>query len=215
MKLARIIVGALALVAAAVTQAEPAFVGDYRLAAGPDVVGALTLMPDGRFRYALSAGALDEHAQGRWLVTDGQVRLYTEPRPNPPLFSAGPQAVTKDAPFKLLVTWPNGKGIAGVDFTIGFDSGAPVTGYTQEYGWTLPGDEDRIPLWVELAEPIHGIASPRFAIDVSAGNAVSFVLTPNDLGIADFNGTVLQPNGDRLIMQQRLGALAFVRSVPR
>jgi len=212
MKIAVTIACALAVFAAATASAQASFAGAYRLAGGPDVVGELILKTDGRFQYALAAGALDEQAEGRWVAADGQVRLYTEPKPKPAVFSAGPQSTTKDGPLKVMVTWPNGDGIAGVDVTIGFATDPTVTDYTQYYGWTMPPDEKRIPRWIELVEPIHGIKSARFAIDIGKGNALTFVLTPNDLGVVDFDGTVLERTGDRLVMHQRLGDLTFVRS---
>ena len=64
----------------------------------------------------------------------------------------------------LLVTWPNGEGIPGVDFRIGFDSGDPAEGYTQYYGWTMPEDDHRVPRWVEVSEPIYGFTAPRFEL---------------------------------------------------
>jgi hypothetical protein len=202
----------LALVCAVAARAETPVAGAWRLSAGPDVAGALMLSEDGRFRYWLSAGALDEQAEGRWAIRDGQIRLDTEPRPVPPRFSAAPPSSPETGAFSLRVTWPDGRGIAGVDFRIGFDSGDPLTGYTQEDGWTLPEDETREPRWVELAEPIHGIASPRFPLDPDAGRAMTFILTPNDLGIADFDDALLEREGDRLILHQRLGKLPFVRA---
>ena len=211
MKVALTIACALAVFAAPPAAAQ-SFVGNYRLSDGPDVAGQLILKADGRFKYALAAGALDEQAEGRWVQIDGQVRLYTEPKPTPPVFSAGPQAATTDGPLKLLVTWPNGRGIAGVDFTIGFDSGDPVSDYTQDYGWTMPPDEKRVPRWVELREPIHGVASPRFAIDLGKGNALTFVLTPNDLGVVDFDGAVVERVGDRLVVHRRIGDMTFFRA---
>lgn len=211
MKAASIIACALAMVMSASTSAQSSFVGDYRLKGGPDTVGELILTSDGRFQYGFSAGALDEQAGGRWVAANGQVRLYTEPKPKPAVFSAGPQSATTEGPLKLLVTWPSGEGIAGVDFTIGFDAGPPETGYTQSYGWTMSPDERRIPRWIELVEPIHGIVSPRFPIDVGAGNALTFILTPNDIGTVDFDGTLVERVGDHLVMHQRLGDLTFVR----
>ena len=35
--------------------------------------------------------------------------------------------------------------------------------------------------------PIYQLKSQRFAIDVSKGNELTFVLTPNDLGVVDFS----------------------------
>lgn len=212
MNVARVLACVLAVVLATGALAQSSFVGDYRLADGPDVAGELILKPDGRFQYALAAGALDEQAEGRWVAVDGQVRLYTEPKPKPAVFSAGPQIATKDGPLKVLVTWPGGDGIAGIDLTIGFDSGPPVTDYTQYYGWTMPAGERRVPRWIELVEPIHGVVSPRFAIDTAKGNALTFVLTPNDLGVVDFDGAIVEQVGDRLVVHQRRGDLTFVRT---
>lgn len=202
----------LAASVSAMAVAGPSFVGNYRLRDGPDVAAELVLKADGRFQYALIAGALDEKAEGRWVEVDGKVRLHTEPKPRPPAFSAGPQGATKDAPLKILVNWPNGKGIGGIDVTIGFDAGPPVTDYTQYYGWTLSPDETRVPRWVELNEPINGVRSPRFAIDIAKGNALTFVLTPNDLGVVDFDGTIVERIGDRLVVHRDRGDMTFVRS---
>ncbi|MGZ2412287.1 hypothetical protein ACUXST_001708 [Sphingomonas sp. F9_3S_D5_B_2] len=213
MKLGRSAVCVLTLSGSAALAAPP-LVGNYRVSGGPDVFGELVLKSDGRFRYVLSAGALDEHAEGRWVLNNGTVRLFTAPRPKAANFAPGPQSPTTEGPLRLLVKSPNGSGIAGVDFTVGFDAGEPEVGYTQDYGWTMSPREHRIPRWVQLAEPIYGITSPRFAIDLGAGNSLTYVLTPNDLGTANFDGTLLERVEDHLVMHQRLGDLTFVRGEP-
>ena len=213
MKLGPTAVCALALFGSAALAAPP-LVGNYRLSAGPDVFGELVLKQDGRFRYVLGAGALDEHADGRWVAGNGIIRLYSAPRPKAATFASGPQSVTTENSLQLVVKWPNGSGIAGVDFTIGFDAGEPEVGYTQEYGWVVSRDEHQIPRWVVLVEPIHGITSQRFSIDMRAGNLLTYVLTPNDLGTADFDGTALELIEGHLVMHQRLGDLIFVRAEP-
>ncbi|MEO7178403.1 MAG: hypothetical protein ABIW83_06130 [Allosphingosinicella sp.] len=162
--------------------------GSYRLVGEQDVASGLRLQPGGRFQYFLSAGALDEQAQGRWSATRGVVTLVTEPAPVPPVFEAAPPASTAEAALTVKVGSPGGDGIAGVDLRIGFDEGDPVEDYTQEYGWSLPADEKRIPRWIELKVPMHDIVSPRFPIDLAAGNALAFTLVPNDLGVLDFTG---------------------------
>ena len=55
--------------------------GQMELAAG------LELRPDGRFRYGLSYGALDEQAEGQWAVEQGTLYLTSEPRVVPPRFA--------------------------------------------------------------------------------------------------------------------------------
>lgn len=189
------------------TGAAPALVGQYRLAEGPDVAGALDIGADHRFRYRLAAGALDERAEGRWELRDGRACLFTEPRPVPPTFALAPPAPGQRA--TLLVTGPNGQGIAGVDFRLGFARGEPIEGYTQSYGWTVPRGERRRPQWVELAVPMHGLRSPRIAL---AGRAKArVVLTPNDLGVVDFQGECLSANGGRFVLPRGGGEMRFVR----
>lgn len=180
--------------------------GEYRLVGEQDVASGLALRPDGRFDYFLIAGALDEQARGRWSAADGVVTLATEPRPVPPAFSQLAPAATDAAPLTVKVSWPGGRGIALVDLRIGFDEGEPVYGYTQEDGWSLPAGERRTPRWIELKVPMHDFVSPRFPIDLAAGNALAFTLTPNDLGTFDFTGV-------RIEMAE--GALVVVRDGAR
>ncbi len=188
---------------AAAAERDPA--GTYRLVGEQDVASGLRLQPGGRFQYFLSAGALDEQAEGRWKVAGRTVILTTEPKPVPPVFQAGPSAKTGAAPLSVKVSSPAGRGIAGVDLRIGFDEGAPVENYTQEDGWSLPAGEKRAPRWIELKVPMHDLTSPRFPIDLAAGNALAFTLVPNDLGVLDFTGVKVEL-ADKALIVHRGGA---------
>lgn len=180
--------------------------GRYRLAEGPDVAGQLELTADGRFGYELAAGALDERAQGRWEMGEDAACLTTEPRPRPPeLRPAEPLA--GDA-ATVRVTWENGRGIPGVDFVIGFDSGEPIEGYTQDYGWTLPAEEQRVPRWIELTEPIHRV---RLARTPLSGKQFRAVLVPNDIGVVDFQGACFSRQGERYVLRRAEGEMTFRR----
>jgi hypothetical protein len=189
----------------------PAIAGDsvagrYRLNDGPDVASELILKPDGSFAYFLMAGALDEQAHGTWRVEGKAVRLTTVPKPVPAVFSKGPSAPAPGGGLAIHVTDKAGSGIALVHFTLGFDSGPPVTGYTQDYGWSMGDGETRMPRWIELSVPMFNLRSPRFPLDLSGGRALTFILTPNDLGTIDFTGMQIDIQPNRLIMH-REGAL--------
>ncbi|MBB5685384.1 hypothetical protein [Sphingobium boeckii] len=190
-----------------IAQSEPA--GRYRLSDGPDVASELILTPDGHFRYFLAAGALDEQAEGEWTSDGSIIRLTTVPTPVPPAFAQG-AAIDAEDPYFILVTWPNGRGIAGIDLRIGFDSGDPIEAYTQSYGWNLPDEETRNPRWIELSEPMHGLASPRFPVDDA--KRFRFILTPNDLGIVDFRNAIGRLDGDTLQLERAGGTMKFVRT---
>ena len=201
----------LALVGADADARERSPVGDYRLVGEQDVASGLRLRPDGRFQYFLSAGALDEQAEGRWSVAGGRVALVTEPKPVPPSFTQARPGTTNEAALAVKVASPEGHGIAGVDLRVGFDEGEPVESYTQEDGWSLPAEERRTPRWIELAVPMHGLASPRFPIDLAAGNALAFTLVPNDLGVLDFEGITVSVEKKALVVERGGGRLRYER----
>jgi len=201
-----------ALLATSPAMAASNLIGHYRLAGGPDVVGELEITADHKFRYGLAAGALDEQAAGRWVEEGAKVCLYTEPRPVPPAFTLGPRgAPARNAPT-LLVKWPNGRGVALVDFVIGFDKGEALSGYTQDYGWTMPRGDRRAPRWIELAVPMHGLKSPRLALDGKSRGTINVLLTPNDLGMVDFQHACFEAADSGFVLHRDRGDMRFVRS---
>jgi hypothetical protein len=207
--LAAALPAALAVPAAA--QVSP-FVGEYILSEGPDVGGGLLLRDNGRFQYWLVAGALDERAEGRWEARGERICLTTEPKPVRPVMKKAPLLAVDGAIPTLLVTWPNGEGIAGVDFTIGFDSGDPVEDYTQYDGWTMHESDTRVPRWVELREPIYGITAPRFELADTDGGKLRVIVEPNDIGVVDFDGACAERTGRGLTLHRIEGFMRFVRS---
>ena len=164
-------------------------VGEYRVAEGPDVGGGLLIRDDGSFAYFLIAGALEERAQGRWETRGDALCLFTEPAPVPPAFARVDPVPVDDAAPTIFASWPNGKGIAGIDFVIGFDEGDPISGYTQYDGWTMPADDRRIPRWIELREPIYNVTAPRFELAEGDNGTLHVRLTPNDMGIVAYDGS--------------------------
>jgi hypothetical protein len=203
------LVVSLLLAATAVSAAPPA--GHYRLVGVHDAASELILYPDGRFEYALAYGALDEQAQGRWTSDDKTVHLTTVPKPKPAVFTAGPAERNAGAPFSIKVTAPDGRGLAGVDFQLNFDSGDPVESYTQEYGWNLDPADKRTPRSVRFAVPMSGLVSQTLPIDVTKAKQFTFILTPNDLGTIDFEDLPLTMEAPhRLIMHRDGGDLTYV-----
>jgi len=200
---------AAALIAPPAAAQDSPFVGEYSLAEGPDVGGGLLIRNDGRFQYMLAAGALDERAEGRWEARDDAICLTTEPKPVPPAFEKGTPIEVEGAIPTLLVTWPNGEAIPGVDFVIGFDSGEPAEGYTQYYGWTMPDDDKRIPRWVEVREPVYGITASRFQLTEADGGKLRVNLVPNDIGIVDLEGACLEKTENGAVLHRKDGNLRF------
>ncbi|MBJ7438829.1 MAG: hypothetical protein JHD35_07370 [Sphingopyxis sp.] len=202
---------AAALIAAPAAAQDSPFVGEYSLAEGPDVGGGLLIRNDGRFQYMLAAGALDERAEGRWEARGDTVCLTTDPKPVPPAMEKGALLEVDGAVPTLLVTWPNGRGIPGVDFTIGFDNGDPVEDYTQVYGWTMPKNDKRIPRWIEVRESIYDITAPRFELTEADGGKLRAIIVPNDIGVVDLDGACAEKTERGVTLHRAEGDMRFVR----
>jgi hypothetical protein len=207
--LARVLLAAALALTSQAAVARDGLAGRYRLHDGPDVASELILRPNGKFEYFLMAGSLGEQAQGSWRVDGGALRLTTIPKPVPAVFSRGPASSTTDGPLVLHVTNPAGRGLASVHFILGFVAGQPVMGYTQDYGWSLDGGEKRTPRWIEFSMPIYNLRSPRFPIDLTKGNALTFILTPNGLGTFDFTGMQIDIQPHRLVLHRDGGLMIF------
>lgn len=197
------IAAALALAMHSPAQAEdrvqdPA-AGEYRDTSSFEMFHGLLLRPDGTYDYALSVGALDRRSAGSWRREGDTIVFTTTPRPVPPEIVEGPGNTAPDAPF-LQVTWPNGKGIAGVTFRLGCGDGSTLDDYTQAEGWSPPAGDCSDPQWIELDESIQDIRSPRFDISGRKGG-LRFVIVPNDFGVTDLTGATARIEGGRLVMQ--------------
>lgn len=184
--------------------------GLFRAAAGPDTASMLEIGKDGHFRYGLSEGAVDEMAEGRWECAAGTLLLTTEPTPKPAQFRLDHVTQGEEAPFSLIVTWPDGNPVAGVDFKLDFDRGEPASAYTQPSGWATDLD-GRIPRTIQFAEPFYGTVSAVFPVPAGKGMRLHVVLEPNDMGVAAFDATPLRVEGDRLLLEWRGHAIPYER----
>lgn len=201
--------GLLSLAAASV----PAFAADcptgqFRAHDGPDTASALEIAPNGRFRYVLSEGAVDEGAEGKWICDQGVLKLSTLPTPKPAEFRLEKVSDSKDADFALIVTGPDGRGVAAVDFRLEMPQGEPVTGYTQDDGWSRDLGDTR-PVSVQVAEPFFGTVSPVFPLPQHKGIKVHIVLIPNDIGVAAFKDTPVTQEDDQLVLHWRGRAIPY------
>lgn len=190
-------------------QTHQSAAGEYTIPGSFEMYVGLLLREDATFEFALSVGAMDKRSAGTW-EQDGQiVTLTTTPKPVPPVFERAPQNEAADAPF-LLVTWPNGRGIAGITFALGCENNTELSHYTQSDGWSPPEGSCTKPEWIELTEGIHEIKSPRYDITGETG-ALHFVLQPNSFGVLDMTGTTGLLDGEKLSLSFMGTTEDFVR----
>ena len=180
-----------------------------------ELASGLWLKADGTFEYFLTVGSLDETARGRWTAVGDRITLINDPVPVPPTITQGPAGLNPAGGFHLAVTLPSGRGAQGVDVLVGFDRGDPVDGYTQRDGWTLAREEKRAPRWVQLSMSAYGLTSPRFPVDPTKANALTYILTPNDIGVVDLRRAPVTATGDTLSLGRGGTVMRFDRQGSR
>jgi hypothetical protein len=209
------IVAASLLAPAAAAQPAPetpaSLAGDY-VHSQMELVAGIRLNPDGTFQYGLTVGALDERAQGRWKRTGNTIELMSDPQPVAPTVTAGSVEENPGKPFAVRLVAPNGSDVPGIDVTITFDTGAPLTGYTRGEAWHLPAEERRTPRSITFAKPSYRLQSEPLPLDAKPGRTATFLLTPNDFGVADLTGTTLEIEGTTMTLHRQGGTMRFKRA---
>ena len=176
-----------------------------------EIAARLVLKPDGHFLYALSYGALDEQARGRWVEQDGKLLLTTEPRPKPPRFT-----VVSDKPAAdgaIHVAMDNAELLQGSSLTMA------VTFAGEDRPAYIEADEDgRLPLpagktVVALVPdlPVYPIPLTPYALK-PGGHRIVFRFEPNDIGIADFDREPLAIEGATLVLRRYDRTITFEKA---
>lgn len=204
-------VAALLLVPAAAAQTPASLAGDY-VHSQMELVAGIRLNADGTFQYGLTVGSLDERAQGRWKRTGNKIELMSDPRPVAPTVTAGPIEENLGKPFAVRLVAPNGSDVPAIDVTIAFDTGEPLTDYTRGEPWHLPAEERRTPRSISFAKPYYRLQSEPLPLDAKPGRTATFLLTPNDFGVADLTGTTLEIEGTTLTLHRQGGTMRFKRT---
>ncbi len=185
--------------------------GDY-VHSQMELVAGIRLKPDGTFEYGLTVGSLDERAQGRWEAVGNRIELTSDPRPVAPVITPGRVDPAPGEPFAIRVMAPNGRDMPGVDLKIEFDAGEPLDSYLAGGPWSLPPEETRVPRFVTFSMPSYRLQSERLPLNAKAGTVATFLLTPNDFGVADFTGVYAEIDGEGLILHRTAGVMRFRRA---
>lgn len=179
-----------------------------------ELVAELCLNADGTFKYSLSVGSLDERAQGRWQRVGERIELVSDPRPLAPAITASRIEDAPDQTFSIRLIAPNGMDIPGIDLRIDFDTGQPLESYLAGGPWTLPANEERHARFVTFTKKAYRIDSGPLPLHADVGMVAIFLLTPNDLGVADLTGAYLEPDGNSLVLTRPEGTITFGRAYP-
>jgi hypothetical protein len=211
-----IITIALLLAAASSTVAAPvtrqSLVGTYD-GHQMEIAAGLELKADGRFRYGMSYGALDEEAAGKWTMSGDQVLLTSNPviAPRFVLVSHGKGV---DSLLQLSLDVPKGLSRQYFDAVIMRSNGEAQRQQLSEDGLSLPFTSDGVPTSVRMLLPVFSVIGEPLKLDPSFGYSVRIRFEPNDLGKVNFQATPLKLlNGD-LLLERHGRTIRFKHSKP-
>ncbi|MBB4630923.1 hypothetical protein [Sphingosinicella soli] len=194
----------------AATPALAGVEGVYRLEGVREAASGLELTADGRFRYGLTYGALDEAGEGRWVRNGNRILLTTEPEWKPPEFVPVSAARNPEMPLRVQVTAPDGTPMGWpVDVVLMLADGTEMDGYTQSYGYIPNLPEGTQVTALRLGLGVFDFVSAPFPVDLARANDLSFRLVPNSLGQPPFKDQPLVIEGDDLVMLRGDGRLTY------
>ena len=174
----------------------------------------LELGRDGRFRYGLAYGALDEEAAGTWVVEQDHVVLRSDPV-TPPRFVLAGQKQGEAGTLHITLEMPQGMSPQYFEVTVesahGRSSGAQLT----EDGATMSFVAGDPPVRARLILPVFALQGDFVPIDPAKGYWLAFRFEPNDLGKVDFRATPLRIDHGDLILVRHDREIRFRRAAAR
>jgi hypothetical protein len=200
-----------AFAVAAPTMAQsPSLVGTYD-GRQMEMAAGLELLADGRFRYALAYGALDEQAAGKWSLRGDQVLLTSDPvrAPRFVLVSQG-----RGAPGMLRVDLDLPKGVSRqyFDALITKANGQTERKQLAEDGLLLPFAAAEAPTAIRLLLQMFEVASGPVRLDANSGYSIRFRFEPNDIGKVAFQATPLKLVNRELLLDRHGRTIRFRRT---
>ena len=196
----------------AAQQAEPISAAGVYDGSQTEMAAGLELGADGRYRYGLSYGAVDEVSQGKWTSAEGGIVLNSDPS-TPPQFelldieahsgSAGTLTLSLDGAglplplFSAIVEHADGT-VSMLDFS--------------EDELEIPIASSEQAISVRPLLPIYEIQGEQSTISSPAGARLRFAFHPNDLGFKAFDNMFL-PEKDGALVLERYGRTISFRKI--
>lgn len=173
----------------------------------------LELKPDGRFRYQLSYGALDERAAGHWREENGRVLLTTEPAPKPPRFTVVKDVPATDGKIYAALNDPEALGGFSLTLRVRYDGADTFAFVEADDTGAVP-----VPAGSRIAEivpdlPVHAIPIAPYALK-PGGHRLTFRFEPNDIGVAAFKDEALAVRDGALVLTRHDREIRFRKGRP-
>jgi len=176
-----------------------------------EMAAGLELQANGRFRFALAYGALDEQAAGKWSLHGDRVLLTSDPV-TPPRFVLVSQS--RGAPGVLRVDLDVPKGVSRQYFNalIAKANGQTERRQLAEDGLLLPFAAAEAPITLRLSLQMFEVASAPVRLDANSGYSVRFRFEPNDIGKVPFQAAPLTVVNGALLLDRHGRTIRFRRT---
>ena len=176
-----------------------------------EMAAGLELLADGRFRYALAYGALDEEAAGKWTLWGDRVLLTSDPVTAPRFV---PVSQTRGAPGVLRVDLDLPKGLSRqyFDALISKAGGQAERKQLTEDGLSLRFAAAEAPTTIRLSLQMFEVVSGPVRLDANSGYSVRFRFEPNDIGKVSFQATPLRVVNGELLLDRHGRTIRFQRT---
>lgn len=171
----------------------------------------LLLRPDGRFQYALSYGALDEQAQGRWVETDDAVLLTTEPAPKPPRFAVVSDVPSADGAIHVGLADPDLLQGSSLTMVVRYEGEMTPAYLEAEEDGRLPVPQGKTVVELVPDLPVYPIPLSFHPLK-PGGRTIVFRFEPNDIGVAAFAGERLAIEGAALVLRRYDRTIRFEKA---
>lgn len=186
-----------------IQQAEPAPVAGTYDGSQTEMAATLELGEDGRYRYAMSYGAVDEFSSGTWTRKDGGVVLNSDPSTAPQFELLGTE--TGSAPQDAVRVHLEGLGnlpLSLFSVIVERGDGTSTTVDFSDAGVDIPVSPADGTISISLALPMYEIRGEPITVAQPAGKALYFAFHANDLGFKQFKDTLLFESDGMFLLER-------------
>ena len=175
----------------------------------------LELGDDGRYRYALSYGAIDEYSSGTWTRQDGGIVLNSDPS-TPPQFellgieqgTGAPDAVT------LHLEGTGNLPISLFSAVVERGDGTSTIADFSDGSLQIPLSESDQLLSIALSLPILEVRGEPISVPEPSGKSLYFAFHANDLGFKAFDHAGLFESDGMFLLERYGRQIAFRKVSP-
>ena len=176
-----------------------------------EIAAALELKSDGRFNYALSYGALDEEATGKWQVSGERVLLTSDPV-TPPRYTIVSQQPGPAGVLRIIIDFKDPYDQQQFSALIAKSDGAVEDVQLGIDGLSWPFAAGAAPTSVRLLLDVFQIVSEPLPLGPGPGYLIHYNFEPNDFGKVAFNATSLAVVNGELVLERHGRTLKFRRA---